>query len=131
MPQNRELSFELLQVQPAAQLLQQLRTLDALGLAVLVRLGLADSELVRADAVRRLAAEARAGRRYDLVLIDPPYRMVNQSLVALAPYLASVLAPDGLVVVESGASEQPELPLPLRTSRTYGSTRLTVFEASE
>ncbi|MFN8186986.1 MAG: 16S rRNA (guanine(966)-N(2))-methyltransferase RsmD [Gaiellales bacterium] len=95
------------------------------------RLGLHGSELVRADAVGRLAAEARAGRRYDLVLIDPPYRMVNQSLLALAPYLASVLAPDGLVVVESGASEQPELPLPLRTSRGYGSTRLTVFEAAE
>jgi hypothetical protein len=42
-----------------------------------------------------------------------------------------VLAPGGLVVVESGAADQPELPLPVRTSRRYGSTRLTLFEAPE
>jgi 16S rRNA (guanine(966)-N(2))-methyltransferase RsmD len=93
------------------------------------KLQLAGAEVVRDEAARRVAAEAGAGSRYDLVLIDPPYRMVNQSLSALAPHLASVLAPGGLVVVESGAADHPDLPLPLRTSRRYGSTRLTVFEA--
>jgi hypothetical protein len=46
----------------------------------------------------------------------------------LAAHLPSVVAPDGLVVVESEAKEEPELPLPLRTSRRYGSTRVTLFE---
>lgn len=95
----------------------------------LERLGLRDAEVVLGDAVKRIAAEAQAGRRYDLILIDPPYRMLAHSLSALAPHLASVLSPDGLVVVESAAAEEPELPLPRRTTRRYGAARLTVFEA--
>ena len=81
------------------------------------------------DAVRRLAADATAGRRYDLVLIDPPYRMLATLLPALSLYVPAVVAPDGLVVVESDEREEPELPLPKRTSRRYGSARVTVFEA--
>ena len=46
----------------------------------------------------------------------------------LAAHLPSVVAPDGLVVLESEAKDEPELPLPLRTTRRYGSTRVTVFE---
>jgi hypothetical protein len=33
-------------------------------------------------------------------------------------------------VVETESRLEPELPLTLRTSRRYGSARLTVFEAS-
>ena len=87
----------------------------------LEKLGLIGAELAREDAPRRLAADVREGRRYDLVLIDPPYRMLPQVLASLSPHLATVLAPDGLVVVESDARETPELPLELRTSRRYGS----------
>jgi hypothetical protein len=39
-----------------------------------------------------------------------------------------VLGEDGVLVVETGAREEPDLPLPKRTSRRYGSARLTVFE---
>jgi hypothetical protein len=48
----------------------------------------------------------------------------------LATNLPSVVSPDGLVVVESEAKEEPELPLPVRTSRQYGSTRVTLFDGS-
>ena len=48
----------------------------------------------------------------------------------LAAHLPSVVAPEGLVVVESEAAEEPELPLPLRTSRRYGSTRVTLFDGA-
>jgi 16S rRNA (guanine966-N2)-methyltransferase len=91
------------------------------------KLRLTGAEIARQDAAARLAADAQAGRRYDLVLIDPPYRMLPDALATLAPHLAAVLAPDGLVVVESNARAEPELPLPLRTSRRYGSSRLSVF----
>jgi 16S rRNA (guanine966-N2)-methyltransferase len=94
------------------------------------RLELTGAEVVCGDAARRLAADAAAGRRYDLVLVDPPYRMLQTALTSLAPRLPAVLAPDGLVVVESDAAEHPELSLPERTSRRYGSARLTLFEAS-
>ena len=40
----------------------------------------------------------------------------------------NVAKPDGLLVVETGARSEPTLPLPQRTSRRYGSARLTLFE---
>ena len=93
------------------------------------KLGLTGATVVRDDALRALAADAASGRRYDLVLIDPPYRMLAGILSSVGTYLAAVLEPDALVVVESDARDEPELPLPLRTSRRYGSTRITLFEA--
>jgi 16S rRNA (guanine966-N2)-methyltransferase len=91
------------------------------------KLRLEGATVLREDAVRKLAADATVGRRYDLVLIDPPYRMLARLLPTLASYLPAVVAPEGLVVVESDAREEPELPLPMRTSRRYGSARVTVF----
>jgi 16S rRNA (guanine966-N2)-methyltransferase len=93
------------------------------------KLRLEGATVLREDAVRKLAADAAVGRRYDLVLIDPPYRMLARLLPTLASYLPAVVAPEGLVVVESDAREEPELPLPKRTSRRYGSARVTVFTA--
>jgi 16S rRNA (guanine966-N2)-methyltransferase len=94
----------------------------------LEKLGLKGARILKHDAKRALAAEVAAGRRYDLVLVDPPYRMLDSLLPTLSTYLPSLLAEDGIVVVESPAGEHPELPFPERTSRTYGSVRLTVFE---
>jgi 16S rRNA (guanine966-N2)-methyltransferase len=94
----------------------------------LEKLGFTGVTVLCTDAMRALAAEAAAGRLYDLVLADPPYAMFSDQQTALATYLPAVLAPDGLLVVETSAKEEPELPLAVRTSRRYGSTRLTLFE---
>jgi len=80
------------------------------------------------DALTALRADARAGTRYDLVLVDPPYRRFSSLQNALIQLLPEVLATDGLLLVETAAAEEPELPLPKRTSRRYGSARLTLFE---
>jgi 16S rRNA (guanine966-N2)-methyltransferase len=93
------------------------------------KLALENVTVLRENAARRLANDAASGRRYDLVLIDPPYRMLPSILPMLAANLPAVVASDGLVVVESDSHEEPELPLPLRTSRRYGSARVTVFAA--
>jgi len=87
--------------------------LDALGLHATV---------LCQDAFRAVAQERR---RYDLVLCDPPY-----GLDTAAIRFADLLADDGLVVYESsGRLEPPELEgLTVRTSRRYGSARLTLFE---
>jgi 16S rRNA (guanine966-N2)-methyltransferase len=95
----------------------------------LEKLRLTGAVIVRIDAVTALAAEVAAGRRYDLVLVDPPYEMFSSVQTALARYLPAVLEPGALVVVETAAAEEPDLPLPKRTSRRYGSARLTVFES--
>jgi 16S rRNA (guanine966-N2)-methyltransferase len=93
----------------------------------LEKLGFEGATVLREDAARKLAADARSGRQYDLVLIDPPYGILLSLLPMLAAHLPGVLAPDGLVVVESDARDDPELPLDRRTSRRYGSARVTVF----
>ena len=85
--------------------------------------------VLRQDALGALRSEAQAGRRYDLVLVDPPYEMFNSLQSSLSRHLPAVLAREGVVVVETDAREEPELPaLGLRTSRRYGSARITIFE---
>jgi 16S rRNA (guanine966-N2)-methyltransferase len=97
--------------------------------ANLDKLRLEGAVVLREEAGRKLAADAAGGRRYDLVLIDPPYRMLERTLPTLTAYLPAVLSDSGIAVVESDAREEPDLPLPMRTSRRYGSSRVTVFES--
>ena len=91
------------------------------------KLRLTGARVVRGNAATGLTQEAGAGRKYDLVLADPPYEMTDYA--TLFRYLPQVLADDGLLVVETSAKVEPELPgLTVRTTRRYGSTRVTVFE---
>ena len=91
----------------------------------LEKLGLTGARVVCGDAVWALRQEPRT---YDLVLVDPPYELWSELEPRLAGALERVLAPDGLVVVETGSKTEPALPLALRTSRRYGSARLTLYE---
>jgi len=82
------------------------------------------ARVVQANVLQALATD---GGTYDLVLCDPPYDYPQ--LDRLAPYLGAKLARDGVVVYETGVREEPEIQgLRVRTSRTYGSARLTLFE---
>jgi 16S rRNA (guanine966-N2)-methyltransferase len=91
------------------------------------KLGLDGVEIACRDVLGFLASERR---RFDLILVDPPYDVVESVAVRLAIYLPALLADDGLVVLESSARDEPELPpLEVRTSRRYGSARVTLFEA--
>jgi 16S rRNA (guanine966-N2)-methyltransferase len=91
------------------------------------KLRLTGARVVRHAALTGLGQEVGAGRKYDLVLADPPYDMTDYH--SLSRYLPRVLADDGLLVLETAAKSEPELPgLAVRTSRKYGSTRITVFE---
>ena len=76
------------------------------------------------DVLRFLVSERS---RYDLMLVDPPYEMVESLQMRIGPYLSAVLAEDGLLVFETAARIEPDLPLTKRTSRRYGSARLTLF----
>ncbi len=87
------------------------------------KLGLTRVRIDRRDVLQALATDRGT---YDLILCDPPYGYAEHE--RLAPYLAKALAADGLLVYETGAREMPEIQgLHLRTSRTYGSARLTLF----
>ena len=99
------------------------RTIDA----NLQRLRLTGAIVLCRDARRVLADESAAARRYDLVLLDPPYGLLPDLQTTLATHLPHVLADDGIVLLESDARSEPELPLDVLKSRTYGSTRVTLF----
>jgi 16S rRNA (guanine966-N2)-methyltransferase len=79
------------------------------------------------DVVQALREERARGRAYDLVLADPPYGEWERHARPLARLLPDVLAADGLVLVETAAGVEPELPLALVKTRRYGSARLTLF----
>jgi 16S rRNA (guanine(966)-N(2))-methyltransferase RsmD len=80
--------------------------------------------VLQLDVVRALQQERL---RYDLVLCDPPYDFDRSRL---GPHLAKLLTNDGLLVWETGSRDPaPEVPgLGERTTRAYGSARLTLFE---
>jgi 16S rRNA (guanine966-N2)-methyltransferase len=95
------------------------------------KLDLSGAKVLCQDALTALRADARAGRRYDLVLVDPPYRRFSSLQNALIQYLPEILGPRGLLLVETAAGDEPELPLPKLKSRRYGAARLTLFERDE
>lgn len=107
--------------------------LDGAALAVLrentVRLRYADRCTIRRqDGRRRLAADAAAGVTYDLILLDPPYRVLPTLIPDLDRHLPVLLAPGGRAVLESDARhDAPGLALPTVTERVYGGTRVTVL----
>jgi 16S rRNA (guanine966-N2)-methyltransferase len=91
----------------------------------LEKLRLTGARVVCADAVWTLRQDAGT---YDLILVDAPYEAWEELEPKLGEHLPRLLAPNGLLVVETGARTEPTLPLPQRTSRRYGSARLTLFE---
>jgi len=93
----------------------------------LEKLRLTGALVLQKDAFQALREERGAGRTYDLVLVDPPYGSWPDLEPRLAEALPAALAPDGLLVVETSAKVEPELPLTLVTSRRYGSARITLF----
>jgi 16S rRNA (guanine966-N2)-methyltransferase len=96
--------------------------------ANLASLGLTGGLVVQRDALAVLRDEASAARRHELVLLDPPYGRWADVEEPLGRLLAPVLADAAVVVVEADAAIQPTLPLSLRTTRRYGSARLTLFD---
>ena len=90
----------------------------------LEKLRLTGAQVACGDVGRFLAADTRT---YDLVFCDPPYEEYAAFEPTLARYAPRLLADDGLLVLETAAKTEPQLPLEQRTSRRYGSARITLF----
>jgi 16S rRNA (guanine966-N2)-methyltransferase len=93
-------------------------------------LGLQDrADLIRADALTWLQGSRTedSGLRtpYDLIFIDPPYKLADRLGPELDPHLPSHLAAGGRVIVESSARRPLSLSLPLLRERRYGGTQVT------
>lgn len=102
--------------------------------ANLAALGLAhgEAEVITGDAVAALRRLAGQGRRFELILADPPYEagMADRTLAAVAE--TGLLAPGGLLVWERRADQMVAAPsgLVLADSRTYGDTALSFYRRS-
>ncbi len=85
-------------------------------------------------AVRRQQAQAflstaqSAQREYDLVLLDPPYRLAPELGRELSPALAELIAANGRIVCESERREPLVLDFPLTDERRYGDTLIRIHE---
>jgi 16S rRNA (guanine(966)-N(2))-methyltransferase RsmD len=99
---------------------------EALGVGALARVR-------RGDVLRELVALYRAGERFDLVFLDPPYEagLVETTLEALGG--GGLLMSEGLVVVQHFTKRAPATTIGvLATFRTrrFGETTLTFYRAA-
>ncbi|MET4097979.1 16S rRNA (guanine966-N2)-methyltransferase [Agrococcus sp. UYP10] len=100
-----------------------------------------NAEIVaKAGAVRALVEQVavhqylqRSGRQFDLVFVDPPYRLPAHEISAVLSDLAPLLAHPAMVVVEQSKRADPlSLPgdLEVERSRDYGDTRVHYLTTS-
>lgn len=88
-------------------------------------------EIVRGEVGRALERLAERGEPFNLIFLDPPYRIAAAEVGDVLARLHSLLAPGGRVVVESGGPPQDIVRGAKGESRRYGGTVITIFERSE
>jgi 16S rRNA (guanine966-N2)-methyltransferase len=94
--------------------------LEALGL---------EGEVIRMPALRALACTPVTARQYDLVFIDPPYRLASALGPELSVALKPLLSANARVVTESDRRDPLALELPLQLERRYGDTLIRIHGA--
>ncbi|MEK3757874.1 16S rRNA (guanine(966)-N(2))-methyltransferase RsmD [Paenibacillus sp. FSL P4-0338] len=90
----------------------------------------AQAEVYRNDAGRALGALQKRGKVFDLVFLDPPYRMKHgdELMVTLADKL--LLNPDAVIVLEheSGYAYPEDIPGFVRTKQSvYGEITISIY----
>jgi 16S rRNA (guanine966-N2)-methyltransferase len=81
-------------------------------------------DLVRADPAKWLRGSEG---EFELIFLDPPYKLADRLGPELDPHLSQHLAEGGRVIVESSARRPLELTLPVLRERRYGSTQVTFY----
>ncbi len=76
------------------------------------------------EALRRLL---KRGSLFDLLFVDPPYRILPEVEIALAPLLPSLLADEGVVVAEGDRTMRVAFGATPVFDRVYGATRVTMI----
>jgi 16S rRNA (guanine(966)-N(2))-methyltransferase RsmD len=95
-------------------------------------LGLKDSSSILVmDASRAVEKLARAGERFSIIYLDPPYDTGWIAKIVNAPALMTLFTADGVLLVEKGI-HTPDLPLPdtlcKRLVRQYGDTLVEILD---
>jgi 16S rRNA (guanine966-N2)-methyltransferase len=85
------------------------------------------AEVRRGDALRFLSTASGRGAQYDLVFLDPPYRLAERLAPSLSEALPAVLAPGAVAVAESDRRAPLALDLQLQDERRYGDTLIRIY----
>ncbi len=102
------------------------RNLTALGAE-------AEGDFLAMEALPALRVLARQGRRYSLVMADPPYGLGWPAKTLRAVSEAECLAPTGVLVIEYHKKDPPGDPPPgfsLWTERRFGDTMFAIWQWS-
>ena len=92
-------------------------------------LGRDRAEVRPGDAGQALRNARTGGEAYDLVLLDPPYKLAPALGPELGDDLQSLLTPGARVVAESDRRAPLELALPRTHLRRYGDTVIAIHSA--
>jgi len=84
------------------------------------------AQVRQTDALRFLGAASAGGAQYDLIFLDPPYRLAERLAPPLSEALPTVLAPGAVAVAESDRRAPLALDLPLKDERRYGDTLIRI-----
>jgi len=85
-------------------------------------------KVVVEDYLRAAERLWREGKVFDLLFVDPPYRILADVEVALAPLIPSLTTPEGVVVSEGPRSLRPTFGQSLVFDREYGDTRIAMVK---
>ncbi len=92
----------------------------------LLGLGSERAEIRRTEAITALSRAREGEETYDLVLIDPPYRLAGEIREVLAENVPPLLSGGARVAVESDRRAPLELGLEVERRRRYGDTCITI-----
>jgi 16S rRNA (guanine(966)-N(2))-methyltransferase RsmD len=102
----------------AAEVLR--RNIDALGCG-------AACQVVASDYLRAAKTLMGQGQVFDLLFVDPPYRILTEVEYALTAHVPSLVSPKGLMVIEGPRSLRPTFGQDIVFERDYGETRISML----
>lgn len=87
------------------------------------------AELLNCDWKQAVSKLAREGRRFELVFLDPPYRMDDLGPLCGELAAAGLLAPEAIIVWERRTGTEKTLPsaFALFKQRAYGDTEMLLY----
>lgn len=88
-------------------------------------------EVIAANYTAGLSVVERRGRLYDVVFVDPPYRMTSVALAHMEGRWDRLVKVGGVVVVEASKTETAGLSLDEVFTRVYGDTSIRIFRRGE
>jgi 16S rRNA (guanine966-N2)-methyltransferase len=86
----------------------------------------AESRVIVGDYHAALQEIVRTGERFDLLFVDPPYKMLTEAEVTLEPAIPLFMHEGGVVVLECDRASHPTLGAVPVFDRVYGDTRVTI-----